>query len=343
MEKVFLLLGLLIVNISCSQEKNDNMTYENVEVFIKENGDLKDFTIIDDRLYILTYKSTYVYSEPKDRYVETDGKIKLFRKEIDKSYGESDFLAEINGITSAKFYPQKVNTSIYFFTNDSYYRVSNTLYKYSSGVITKLFEHENNIVWYSAEQSLFYDGYCLYKVQGNEKIRLTEKSTNSSYQLFGEKIYKLSEKGGITQLEELEASLETKKIIFSTDKKLNLDFRISDSETFYFLQGTTESKINLVQYRKNSFTTLMNNIDNISDDGFYIYKDLIGLITYKVDENMLGGFGGTRKSVIYSKDGGKIFNELNLKKETLIPPYLFYKDSLFVGNLGNGILIKSKL
>lgn len=87
----------------------------------------------------------------------------------------------------------------------------------------------------------------------------------------------------------------------------------------------------------------MYNIDNVSDDGFYVYKDLIGLITYKIDESMLGRFGRTRKSVIYSKDGGKIFNELILKKETLIPPYTFYKDSLFVGNLGNGILIKSKL
>lgn len=192
-------------------------------------------------------------------------------------------------------------------------------------------------------QNLFYDGYSLYKVQGNEKIILTEKSTNSSYQLFGEKIYKLSEKGGLMQLEELDASLKSNKIIFSTDKKLNLDFIISDSETFYFLQGTTESKINLVQYRKKSFTTVMYNIDNVSDDGFYVYKDLIGLITYKIDESMLGRFGGTRKSVIYSKDGGKIFNELKLKKETLIPPYTFYKDSLFVGNLGNGILIKSKL
>ena len=94
------------------------------------------------------------------------------------------------------------------------------VYKYSSGTISKLFEHENHIVWYDAVQNLFYDGYSLYKVQGNEKIILTEKSTNSSYQLFGEKIFKLSEKGGIMQLEELDASLKSNKIIFSTDNKV---------------------------------------------------------------------------------------------------------------------------
>ncbi|WP_372474863.1 hypothetical protein AB4865_06260 [Capnocytophaga sp. ARDL2] len=341
--KQLILLMCLITSISCSEEKNDKMIYENVEIFVKENGSFEDFFVIDDEFYILTNKSTYVYSEPKDRYIETDVKVKLFSKGINESYDKLEFITEFNEVNSARFLPQMDNTSICFFTRDLNYGKSDTFYKYSSGIITKLFEHENHIVWYDAVQNLFYDGYSLYKVQGNEKIKLTEKSTNSSYQLFGEKIYKLSEKGGITQLEELDASLETKKIIFSTDKKLNLDFRISDSVTFYFLQGTTEGKINLVQYRKNSFTTLMDNIDNISDDGFYVYKDLIGLITYKVDESMLGGFGGTRKSVIYSKDAGKVFNELNLEKGTLVPPYIFYKDSLFVGNLGNGILAKANL
>lgn len=330
MGKIFVLIGLLIVNISCSQSSKIDVDMEYNEEFIKKNGDYEKLLVSSTSLYIFTHQ----YDESfKNQH------IKIFERKLNNSIGNSKLLGKLQGRISFAFSEDNSGTIILGIWDLNNFLV----YRYSSGIITKLFEHENHIVWYDAVRNLFYDGYSLYRVQGNEKIKLTEKSTNSSYRLFGENVYKLSDKEGITQLEELDASLETKKIIFSTDKKLNLDFRISDSVTFYFLQGTAESKINLVQYRKNSFTTLMDNIDNISDDGFYVYKDLIGLITYKVDESMLGGFGGTRKSVIYSKDGGKVFNELNLEKGTLVPPYIFYKDSLFVGNLGNGILAKANL
>ena len=75
----------------------------------------------------------------------------------------------------------------------------------------------------------------------------------------------------------------------------------------------------------------------------FALKIFVAYLSFKIDKNMLARFGGTNKQVIFSKDKGKTFNNLNLNNGILSTPYLFYKDSLFIGNLSNGSLIKRKL
>lgn len=331
--KLIFILWLLVANISCSQaNKNKEIRIENNYEFIAKNGDYEGLLLQSDNLYIFTHQ----YSKSIDKQY-----IKVFKRKISDSMDRALLLGEFNGRFSFVF-PQENANSIIFGIRDINHNTT-IVYKYSSGTFSKLFEFEKHIIWYSTKLNIFYDGYSLYKIQDNKKIRLTTEPNNTNYQLFKDKIYCFSKKENTVQLEVLNNLLDVEKQIFISDKKLNLNFRISDSGTFYFLENNIKDKTNLIRFEKGSFTTIMENLDNLSDDGFYVYKNFIGLVTFKIDENMLAGFGGTDKQVIFSKDKGKTFNNLNLNNGILSTPYLFYKDSLFIGNLSNGSLIKKKL
>lgn len=105
------------------------------------------------------------------------------------------------------------------------------------------------------------------------------------------------------------------------------DFSVEAKGDYWLLGQKGEETV--LQHYKEGKTTLVKTFSNDPDvfpDRLYKYKDLIVVLTGKVDENMLFGFGGTKTAIFVSQNNGKTWDKLSLEGLIYFNPISFYKD-----------------
>jgi len=136
--------------------------------------------------------------------------------------------------------------------------------------------------------------------------------------------------------------------IFSIDKEskeldsLRFDLNITDFAVVkkgdYWLLGQDGDRTILQHYENGKATEIktFSEDSNFFPNQLYKYNDVIVVLASKIDKSMLGGFGGTRPEMYFSKDNGLTWVNQSLGKVLYLDPVSFYKDERMTAYTGNG-------
>lgn len=147
---------------------------------------------------------------------------------------------------------------------------------------------------------------------------------------------------------------DKKEWIFSIDKQgKNLDslqfrlditdFSVAENDE-YWLLGKDGDQTVLQHYENKKATNVHTFLNNplFSPKQLYTYNELIVVIGSQIDENMLGGFGGTKPIMFVSNDKGLTWNNHDLGKILYMNPISFYKDQEMTAYIGEGKILTCK-
>lgn len=144
--------------------------------------------------------------------------------------------------------------------------------------------------------------------------------------------------------------------IYSIEKESNkldslqVDLNITDfvvgENGDYWLLGQDGDRTEL-QYYEDGKARVIKTFSEGSDffpKQLYKYKDVIVVLTSKIDKSMLGGFGGTKPVMYISKDNGLTWDIPSLDEELLyLKPVSFYKDERMTAYVGRGKVLTCSL
>lgn len=117
-----------------------------------------------------------------------------------------------------------------------------------------------------------------------------------------------------------------------------LDFKITGVNS-YFILGELNGKTILMKYENGKWEEeerFFHKNKNYRGSKLHLYNDFIGVLTYKVDDKILYGLGGTNYRLIVSKNKGVNWEIVNLPIDTFTQPSLFYQNKKFICYSGNG-------
>lgn len=121
------------------------------------------------------------------------------------------------------------------------------------------------------------------------------------------------------------------------------DFSVGKNEEFWLL-GQKEGKTVLQRYR-NGQTAVVHNFSDDADvfpKHLYKYNELMVVIASQIDENMLGGFGGTKTFMFVSNDNGLTWDNERLDGALYLNPISIYKNKKLTAYVGDGKILTCK-
>lgn len=138
-----------------------------------------------------------------------------------------------------------------------------------------------------------------------------------------------------TALYYIDLGLQRIEILHKDDLHIR-DFYIESSGDYWLVADAAESASTL--YKSNGGDLKEVKLFQNSCKSMYKEGDFIAIVTYNVDESILGGLGGTRYDLYASFDGGNNWKQIPIPIDNYITPYIFYSDKLFLAYSGDGKL-----
>lgn len=225
------------------------------------------------------------------------------------------------------------------------------LYRISkeNGTITELYKWDegnlsfNGLYFYSETEGYVFvyshnsnlEAIIQTNDSGKEWFKLDTKVITSNPIYLPNNLHFFSKKHQIASID------KTGNTIDFIELTLNVtDFSVEENGD-YWLLGKEENKTILQRYANGKTTDVhtFSDVADISPDQLYKYNELIVVIASQIDENMLGGFGGTKPLMFVSKDNGLTWNNHQLDEAFYLKPISFYKDERMTAYLGNGKIL----
>lgn len=350
MTKVIITVLILIIAMSCNNVKNTSKCQVYNTSIQDEDHSYEYMLSSEDKLYLIgSYQENYKDARTEKIFVkETIRSLEGKWTDIVKVAGKCEVATQTSDyiyIISLEYLTEKYNPE---FSKHKLYRISK-----KSGQIEELYEwKEENL---SFKGLYFYsemEGYIfiyshhfnlgtIFRTNdgGRKWVELDTKVNTSSPFYLPNSFHFFSKKNQIVSIDKKSNKLD------SIQFDLNItDFSVGENGD-YWLLGKEENKTVLQSYANGQTTDVHTFSDdiNVSPDQLYKYNELIVVIASQIDENMLGGFGGTKPLMFVSKDNGLTWSNHPLDEALYLKPVSFYKDERMTAYIGQGKVLRCNL
>lgn len=339
--KQFSYFLMLSLTLSCSGKNSQS-------ILIKSNlnpGQFNEFIIGDRRTYIIGEEKeksdfsayqTVFYKSSRNDYkswekinTSVPGMNQLAVSNNENIFIVNKVLKSGDSYSSAKIILFKFDTR-----NEKY----EYLYNFGKEFIKSIHFINENI------------GYIFSRVEGTNFIKETKdggKSWNKILELKGSvgrtykgngKIYFSSRTKDAKSISLYSFDLQSQKIELLVEKGFKFeDFHVDNCKNYWLLGKSEGSEAILKRCNKGG------KCSNVSYFPFntkkiHKYGSFIAVLTYGVDESLLGGLGGTRYLLHVSYDNGNHWQEISFPDENYVKPFIFYQDEFFLAYSGDGKL-----
>lgn len=354
--KVIIAVSILIIAMSCNNIKNTSKC-QVYNTSIQDEDYSYEYMLSDqEKLYLIgSYQENYKDARTENIFVKESkrGLEGEWTNLVTEIVGECEVATQTSDyiyIISLEYLTEKYNPE---FSKHKLYRISK-----ESSQIEVLYEwnQRNSFI-----KDVYFDsdevGYVFFRPSGNPLDYQLLKTKNGGKEW---NVIKLNRPVNVTQRKDEKLYFLSYKNnlksdwIYSVDKNndnldslqfnLNItDFSVEENGD-YWLLGKEENKTVLQSYANGQTTDVHTFSDdtNVSPDQLYKYNELIVVIASQIDENMLGGFGGTKPLMFVSKDNGLTWNNHQLDEALYLKPISFYKDEQMTIYVGNGKILTCK-
>lgn len=191
---------------------------------------------------------------------------------------------------------------------------------YGEGVIVvnNSFQAKDNAVLWTTNNFKTYDSIPFNKpvkksyFYNGKVYLLTQEFSKQDYKIQEQNNLFILDKNGKKNCLKMKNNVED----FVVDKE-GITFLIKQKDTAF-----VEFLLNDGQYNK----VKLSNEKNLNLKRIHKYKDFIAILTSKVDEYLLGGFGGTKYQLYFSYDGGKTYSKEEIPINDFVGDISFFKD-----------------
>lgn len=349
-------VSILMIVMSCNDLKKTSICQVYSTSIKDEAHSYRYMFSNEDKLYLIgSYRENYKNAQTHSIFIKESkrGLEEKWTDFVDNIAGECEVAAQTSDyiyIISLEYLTEKYNPE---FSKHKLYRISK-----KSSQIEELYEwNQGN----SFIKDVYFDsdeiGYVFFRPSGNpldyqfwvtnnggKKWDVAElnRPVNATHKK-EEKSYFLSYKNNLKR-DWIYSINKNNENLDSIQFDLNItDFSVGENGD-YWLLGKGENKTILQRYENGQTTDVHTFSDdtNVSPDQLYKYNELIVVIASQIDENMLGGFGGTKPLMFVSKDNGLTWDNHRLDEALYLKPISFYKDEQMTVYVGNGKILTCK-
>jgi hypothetical protein len=354
--KVIISVSILMITMSCNNVKNTSKC-QVYNTFIEDEDHSYEYMLTsEDKLYLIgSYRENYKDAYANSLFIKTSnrGLENEWTDIVTKISGKCSVVAQTSDyiyIISMEYLTEKFNPE---FSKHKLYRISK-----ENTQIEELYEWDKGN---SFMRDIYFDsdemGYVFFRPSGNPLDYQLLKTENGGkeWSVIGlnrpvtkthkskEKLFFLSYKNNLKK-DWIYSINKDDNILDSIHFDLNItDFSVGENGD-YWLLGKEENKTVLQRYENDKTTDVYTFSDDtaISPNQLYKYNELIVVLASQIDENMLGGFGGTIPLIFVSKDKGLTWDNNRHDEALYLKSISFYEDKQMTAYIGNGKFIICK-